>query len=31
MPKKYVYFFGPEGAEGNASMKEILGGKGAEQ
>ena len=29
MPKKYVYFFGPEGAEGNASMKEILGGKGA--
>jgi pyruvate, orthophosphate dikinase len=27
--KKYVYFFGSSGAEGNASMKELLGGKGA--
>ncbi len=29
MTKKYVYFFGPEGAEGSASMKNTLGGKGA--
>jgi len=29
MSKKYVYFFGPEGAEGNRDMKDILGGKGA--
>ncbi len=29
MTKKYVYFFGPEGSEGNAKMKETLGGKGA--
>jgi len=27
--RKYVYFFGGGRAEGNASMKEILGGKGA--
>jgi len=27
--KKYVYFFGGGKAEGDASMKEILGGKGA--
>ena len=27
--KKYVYFFGAGQTEGNASMKEILGGKGA--
>ena len=27
--KKYVYFFGAGATEGNASMKEILGGKGA--
>lgn len=27
--QKYVYFFGPDGAEGNKSMKEHLGGKGA--
>jgi len=27
--KKYVYFFGQDDAEGNANMKEILGGKGA--
>jgi pyruvate,orthophosphate dikinase len=26
---KYVYFFGPEGTEGDASMKNTLGGKGA--
>ncbi|HNW82104.1 MAG TPA: pyruvate, phosphate dikinase [bacterium] len=29
MVKKFVYYFGPEGSEGNASMKNILGGKGA--
>jgi len=29
MPKKYVYFFGDGGAEGNKDMKDILGGKGA--
>jgi len=28
MPK-YVYFFGPEGTEGDATMKNTLGGKGA--
>ena len=27
--KKYVYFFGDGKAEGNAKMKELLGGKGA--
>ena len=27
--KKYVYFFGQGNAEGNATMKEVLGGKGA--
>ena len=27
--KKYVYFFGAGQTEGNASMKNILGGKGA--
>ena len=27
--KKYVYFFGPGGAEGMAGMKALLGGKGA--
>lgn len=27
--KKFVYFFGPAGSEGNASMKNTLGGKGA--
>ena len=26
---KYVFFFGPEGTEGDASMKNTLGGKGA--
>jgi pyruvate,orthophosphate dikinase len=26
---KYVYSFGPEGTDGDASMKELLGGKGA--
>lgn len=26
---KYVYFFGPKGTEGDASMKNTLGGKGA--
>ena len=29
MPQKYVYFFGPQGTEGDASMKNALGGKGA--
>ncbi|MBN2694363.1 pyruvate, phosphate dikinase [bacterium] len=29
MTKKYVYFFGKGESEGNASMKAILGGKGA--
>ncbi len=29
MSKKYVYFFGEGKAEGNAKMKDILGGKGA--
>lgn len=29
MAEKYVYFFGPEGTEGDASMKNLLGGKGA--
>src|SRR5712692_9721818 len=29
MPQKYVYFFGEGHAEGNARMKDILGGKGA--
>ena len=29
MAKKYVYFFGGGNAEGNAKMKEKLGGKGA--
>ncbi|MDR2579204.1 MAG: pyruvate, phosphate dikinase [Chitinispirillales bacterium] len=29
MAKKYVYFFGPSGADGKAEMKNLLGGKGA--
>ncbi len=29
MTKKYVYFFGPEGSDGDATMKNTLGGKGA--
>ena len=29
MTKKYVYFFGPHGTEGDATMKNSLGGKGA--
>jgi pyruvate,orthophosphate dikinase len=29
MGKKYVYFFGGGSAEGNADMKDLLGGKGA--
>ena len=29
MAQKYVYFFGPTGTEGDASMKNSLGGKGA--
>ena len=29
MSKKYVYFFGKGNSEGDASMKQILGGKGA--
>ncbi|MDH5477708.1 MAG: pyruvate, phosphate dikinase, partial [Nitrospinota bacterium] len=27
--KKYIYYFGPKGADGNAKMKDLLGGKGA--
>ena len=26
---KYVYCFGPQGTDGDASMKNLLGGKGA--
>lgn len=29
MTAKYVYYFGPNGTEGDASMKNTLGGKGA--
>ena len=29
MPQKYVYYFGDGRADGNAKMKDILGGKGA--
>src|SRR5512142_63573 len=29
MATKYVYYFGPSGTEGDASMKNSLGGKGA--
>jgi len=29
MAQKYVYFFGPAGTEGEATMKNTLGGKGA--
>ena len=29
MSSKYVYYFGPGGAEGSAEMKNLLGGKGA--
>jgi pyruvate,orthophosphate dikinase len=29
MTTKYVYFFGPQGTEGDATMKNSLGGKGA--
>jgi len=29
MGSKYVYFFGAGKADGNAKMKELLGGKGA--
>ena len=29
MAQKYVYFFGPQGTEGDATMKNALGGKGA--
>jgi len=29
MGKKYVYFFGADGAEGSAEMRDLLGGKGA--
>jgi pyruvate,orthophosphate dikinase len=29
MPQKYVYFFGPSGTEGDATMGNTLGGKGA--
>ena len=29
MATKYVYFFGPNGTEGDATMKNTLGGKGA--
>ncbi len=29
MAKKYVYYFGPDESEGDASMRDLLGGKGA--
>ncbi len=29
MKKKYIYFFGNNSADGNATMKDLLGGKGA--
>ena len=29
MKKKYIYFFGNNKADGNARMKDLLGGKGA--
>lgn len=29
MSQKYVYFFGDDKAEGTATMKNLLGGKGA--
>ncbi len=29
MKKKYIYFFGSKSADGNAKMKDLLGGKGA--
>ncbi len=29
MADKHVYFFGPKGSDGDASMKNLLGGKGA--
>jgi len=29
MTKKYIYFFGNNNADGNANMKDLLGGKGA--
>ncbi|HQJ05903.1 MAG TPA: PEP/pyruvate-binding domain-containing protein, partial [Spirochaetota bacterium] len=29
MSNKYVYFFGDKKAEGDGSMRELLGGKGA--
>ena len=29
MTKKYIYFFGNNSADGNAKMKELLGGKGS--
>ena len=29
MAQKHVYFFGPQGTEGDATMKNSLGGKGA--
>ena len=29
MKKKYIYFFGNNKADGNAKMKVLLGGKGA--
>ena len=29
MSEKYVYFFGKDGTDGNKSMKDLLGGKGA--
>jgi len=29
MTKKYIYFFGNNSADGNANMKDLLGGKGA--
>src|SRR3990172_7576531 len=30
MVRKYVYFFGPDGRDGNGAMRDLLGGKGAD-
>ena len=30
MVRKYVYFFGPDGTDGNGAMRDLLGGKGAD-
>jgi len=30
MVRKYVYFFGPDGTDGDGAMRDLLGGKGAD-